>query len=168
VQVIQAPVAAAPASNPATAASDPARLLIDAIGLDYPLVPVGLDANRVPIVLDHDIAWYKYSARPTQGENVVFWAHVLRFRSAPNKPAPFERLRELAIGARVSVITADGTAHPYAITQQIWAKPEQVEYILPQGREMVTMVSCIGDAVISNGAVTDMSHRLITIAEPVR
>jgi hypothetical protein len=52
------------------------------------------------------------------------------------------------------------------VTQQVWAKPEQVEYILPKGSERITMVSCIGSAVIAGGEVIDMSNRLITIAEP--
>ena len=50
--------------------------------------------------------------------------------------------------------------------KQIWVTPDQVEYILPKGREMVTMVSCIGDKIIQEGEVVDESHRLITIAEP--
>jgi sortase (surface protein transpeptidase) len=60
----------------------------------------------------------------------------------------------------------DGGVHRYVVTEQIWVTPDQVEYILPRGKEMVTMVSCIGDKVISGGEVVDMSNRLITIAEP--
>jgi sortase (surface protein transpeptidase) len=67
----------------------------------------------------------------------------------------------------VTIFTADGRAHVYVVHEQIWVKPEQVEYILPQGRELVTMVSCIGDKVIV-GNELEMSHRLITIALPVR
>ena len=48
----------------------------------------------------------------------------------------------------------------------MWAKPSEVKYILPQGREMVTMVSCIGKAVVVGREVVDMTNRLITIAEP--
>ena len=44
--------------------------------------------------------------------------------------------------------------------------PSEVDYILPKDKEMVTLVSCIGDKVINNGEVVDESHRLITIAEP--
>jgi hypothetical protein len=36
---------------------------------------------------------------------------------------------------------------------------------LPQGEERLTLVSCIGEKVIVNGA-TQMTHRLITIALP--
>lgn len=142
-------------------------MLIGSIGLDGVPIPVGLDESQVPIVPQHDIGWYNLSAMPGQGENVVFWGHVLRFTSAPDIPAPFARLKEAQLGDQIVVYTSDGREHRYQITQQVWVTPDQVEYILPQGREMLTLVSCIGDAVINGGSVVDMSHRLITIAEPL-
>ena len=160
------PTPRAPSPTP-RASSQPVRLVIPAIELDHPLVSVGLDRNRIPIVPKHDAAWYNLSAKPGEGENIVLWGHVLRFRAQPNIPAPFARLQELRPGDRVTIFTADGRAHVYVVHEQIWVKPEQVEYILPQGRELVTMVSCIGDKVIV-GNELEMSHRLITIALPVR
>jgi len=148
-------------------ASAPTRLVIDSIGLDYQVVGVGTDANGDLAVPDHDIGWYTASAAPGGGDNVVFWAHVLRFMNAPGIPAPFERLKELPIGARVTVYDDLGQAHAYAVTQQLTVTPDQVDVIMPVGRERVTMVSCYGANVIVNGAVVDMTHRLITIAEPV-
>ncbi|NTU85700.1 MAG: class F sortase, partial [Chloroflexales bacterium] len=148
-------------------ASEPVRLVIPAIDLDRPLLSVGLDKRRVPIVPKHDVGWYNLSARPGQGENVVLWGHVLRFKAAPEIPAPFARLKELEVGARLTVYTADERAHPYVVVEKVWARPDQVEYILPRGRELVTMVSCIGDKVIVDGGV-EMTHRLITIAAPAR
>lgn len=146
-------------------AAPPVRLVIADIDLDRVLIPVGLDANRVPVVLDHDVGWYKLGAMPGQGENIVLWGHVLRFRKAPHIPAPFARLKELPPGATVALIDANGVEHRYVVTRQVWAEPDEVHYMLPQGREMVTMISCIGDKVIADGTV-EMTHRLITIAEP--
>jgi hypothetical protein len=156
------PAAPAAAAQP----SQPVRIVIEGIGLDGRLAPVGLDKNRAPIVPKHDIGWYNLSAQPGAGENIVLWGHVLRFRDTPNVPAPFARLKELKPGAAVLLYDKAGGAHRYVVTQQIWVKPDQVEYILPRGKEMVTMVSCIGDKVITGGEVVDMSNRLITIAEP--
>ncbi|MDW8213026.1 MAG: sortase [Roseiflexaceae bacterium] len=146
-------------------AAPPVRLVIADIDLDRVLIPVGLDANRVPIVLDHDVGWYKLGAMPGQGDNIVLWGHVLRFRKAPHIPAPFARLKELTPGATVVLVDANGAEHRYVVTRQVWAKPDEVHYMLPQGREMVTMISCIGDKVVADGTV-EMTHRLITIAEP--
>jgi hypothetical protein len=160
------PEPASPPRPARAAAGGPTRLVIDQINLDYRPVSVGLDKQRIPIVPEHDVGWYNLSAGPGQGENIVLWGHVLRFRSAPNIPAPFARLKELEPGASVVLYDGDGSPHNYTITRQIWVTPEQVEYILPQGKEMVTMVSCIGDKVIVDGEVVDETHRLITVAEP--
>lgn len=158
------PPGAIPAT-PQPAASAPVRLVIKDIDMDWSLVSVGLDKNRVPIVPKHDVGWYNLSAMPGQGENIVLWGHVLRFKSEPKIPAPFARLKDVQIGARVVLYDGEGNAHSYVVTQQVWVTPDQVAYILPQGKERVTMVSCIGDKVIENGSV-EMTNRLITIAEP--
>jgi sortase (surface protein transpeptidase) len=159
--------AQAPAA-PARASAAPARLVIKAIGLDQTITSVGLDNAGRPIVPDHTVGWYNQSAMPGQGENVVFWGHVLRFKSAPKIPAPFANLKKLKPGARITIYDAAGNAHVYVVSKQVWAKPSEVKYILPQGREMVTMVSCIGKAVVVGREVVDMSNRLITIAVPAK
>jgi len=140
---------------------------IDAIKLDRKLVSVGLDKNKIPVVPDHDIGWYNLSSRPGQGENIVLWGHVLRFHQAPKLAAPFEKIDTLAIGDEVVLYDAKGNSYRYAITEQLQVTPDQVQYILPIGSERITMVSCYGSKVISNGEVVDMSHRRITIAEPI-
>lgn len=153
--------------TPTDVPTEPVRLEIPDIGLDYQPVSVGLDKNNIPIVLDHDVGWYNLSAMPGQGENVVFWAHVLRFKATPNIPAPFARVAELKPGAQIVVTTAGGKQMRYQVTQSVRVKPSEVQYILPTGKEQVTLVSCIGDKVIENGFVTK-TERLVTIAEPVQ
>src|SRR5262245_54096458 len=108
------PTQAAQEEQPVQAlASGPTRLVIDEIKLDYNPISVGLDENRVPIVLDHDVGWYNLSAGPGQGENIVMWGHVLRFRAKPDIPAPFARLKELKPGAKVVLYDQEGKAHNY-------------------------------------------------------
>jgi sortase (surface protein transpeptidase) len=145
----------------------PQRMVIWSIGLNRPLVPVGVDQRGDFIVPDLDVGWYNASAAPGQGENIVLWGHVLPFAYAPHLPAPFARLRELPIGARITLYDASGAPHEYAVSQQLIVEPNDVAYVFRQGRELLTLVSCIGEAVVQNGATVDMSHRLITIAEPV-
>lgn len=150
-------------------ASAPTRIRIESIGLDRDLVHVGLDAGNAPVVPDYDVAWYARSASPGAGENVVVWGHALRFSATADIPAPLERVSEARVGDRVTVMTADGAAHEYVIREQIWATPDQVRYILPVGSERLTIVNCIGDYVVDEtGAVVSMTHRLITVAEPLR
>jgi sortase (surface protein transpeptidase) len=77
-------------------------------------------------------------------------------------------LKELRTGARLTVYDSNGTAFDYVVTRQVWVRPTEVEWMLPQGSERLTLISCIGDKVIVGREVIDMSHRLITIAEPAR
>ncbi|PDW00961.1 class F sortase [Candidatus Viridilinea mediisalina] len=143
----------------------PVRLVIDALELDREVLAVGLDEQRMPVVLDHDVAWYRYSATPGQGENIVLWGHVLRFRNTPDIPAPFARLHQLSPGDPITLYDDQGRSTTYRVTQQIQALPDQIEYMLPKGREQLTLITCIGDLVIDEAGV-NMSHRLITLAEP--
>lgn len=160
------PATAEPTLAPTDVPTEPVRLQIPAIELDYQPKPVGLDENNVPIVLNHDVAWYNLSAKPGQGDNVVFWAHVLRFTATPDIPAPFARVHELQPGAEIKVTTASGKELQYRVTKAVRVKPSDVKWILPTGTEQLTLVSCIGDKVIENGFVTK-TERLVTIAEPV-
>jgi sortase (surface protein transpeptidase) len=147
--------------------AEPVRIVIDSINMDRSLVSVGLDENRVPIVPNHDAAWYNLSAPPGAGDNVVLWGHVLRFQYAPEIPAPFARVDELEPGATITLYNAEGEPHYYTVSDQLWVKPEQVEFILPHGSERLTLVSCIGNEIIVNGSL-QLTHRLITIATPAR
>jgi sortase (surface protein transpeptidase) len=146
----------------------PVWMYIASIDMSQPVIPVGLDANGMPIVPDHEPGWFNQSARPGEGENIVLWGHVLRFRATPHIPAPFGRIKELTLGTPIHIFTANGEEHVYVVQQQLWVTPDQVQYILPQGSERLTLVSCIGEQIIVDGSVEDMSHRLITIAVPAR
>jgi sortase (surface protein transpeptidase) len=156
--------AAEPTSPPAP--SQPIRLIVPEIDLDLRPVPVGLDDRRVPIVPRHDVGWFTDGAYPAQGSNVVFWGHVLRWKDAPQVPAPFARVHELRPGAELIIATADGREHHYRVTEQVQVRPQDVQYIYPTNGERVTLVSCIGDKVIVNGTLTK-EFRLVTIAQPV-
>ncbi|WP_254150975.1 sortase [Candidatus Chloroploca mongolica] len=145
----------------------PQRIVAPAQNIDSPIVSVGLDPQGVPIVPRHDVGWYNLSATPGEGENIVLWGHVLRFRDAPSIPAPFARIKDLVPGDIITLHTSTGQRFDYVVSQQIWVKPDEVHYILPQQQELLTLVSCIGDQVIVQNEVVDMTHRLITIAKPV-
>jgi sortase (surface protein transpeptidase) len=161
-----APPTPVPALAETALPSLPVRLVIPAIGLDVAPVAVGLDDQGVPIVPKHDVGWYDRSAAPGQNSNVVFWGHVLRWREAPDIPAPFARVHELQPGAELILVTADGQQRNYRVAAQIQVRPDQVEYIDPTPSERVTLVSCIGDKVVVDGTLTK-EFRLLTLAEPV-
>lgn len=153
-----------PSQKPPT---EPVRLVVPAIGIDLQPISVGLDENRIPIVPKHAVGWYNLSAMPGQGENIVFWGHVLRWLDSPGIPAPFADIKYLEPGAEVDLYNADGDKFRYAVKETVQVTPDQVNYVLPQGKERVTLVSCIGNNVIVEGTLTKQ-YRLITIAEPIQ
>jgi LPXTG-site transpeptidase (sortase) family protein len=154
-------------SIPLPAPVKPVRITISDIDMDRPLLAVGLGPDTLPIVPKHDAGWYESSAAPGQGENIVLWGHALRFKDEPQIPAPFGQLQKLKLNTKVVLYNQSGKAYNYRVTQQVWATPDQVQYILPQGEERLTMISCIGDKVMTKHGI-DMTHRLVTIAEPER
>jgi len=157
-----------PAPGPAASLSPPVRLAIPAIGLEAATVPVGTDETGAFEVPDHDVGWFSGSAMPGEGENIVLWGHVLPFMARPHIPAPFARLREVGAGAQVILYDAAGQRHEYVVTRQLRVAPEQIELLFPQGREVVTIISCSGDSIVVGGAVVDFTERLVVIAEPRR
>lgn len=125
--VDSAPVTAAQASSspsptrdavqpaPAATAVDPVRVVIPALGLDEPLIPLGLatdGAMEVPVDFD-EVGWFTGGGRPGGTGPTVIAAHV----DSPTGPAVFQRLDEVAVGDLVEVHDVDGTLHTYRVTE---------------------------------------------------
>jgi sortase (surface protein transpeptidase) len=159
---VRAPIAGPQSSH----SSRPVRLRIPAINLNEVLWSVGIDKNRQGIVPKHNVGWFNLSARPGDGDNVVLWGHVLRWKDAPRVPAPFAYLHLLKPGARIEVEMSTGRIYQYRVARQVWARPAEVEFALPVGQERLTLISCIGNNVIVQGELTK-EFRLITMAEPI-
>lgn len=97
-----------PVPLPVEAAPEPVHLSIPAIGVDSPLVRLGLDGEgAMEVPSDFDLAgWYRHGARPGTPGPLVVAGHV----DSRTGPAVFYRLRELAVGDSVEVRTASGAA----------------------------------------------------------
>ncbi|KSW17890.1 peptidase C60 [Cellulomonas sp. B6] len=112
VPVQDAALGAQPAPTQAPA---PTRVTVPDLGLDMPVDPVGVaDDGSMEIPDDADRAgWYRFGPAPADpaGATVVA-AHVDSWTTGIG---PFSRLRDVAVGARVEVTTADGTVHAYVV-----------------------------------------------------
>ncbi len=162
-----------PAPTPAPAAvqyAAPTHLAIPAIGVDAPVVPLGLDADAIPEVpaVGSDVGWYNFSARPGQGSNVVVAGHL----QLHQVPAVFWRLDELQPGDLIQITTDSGQRFAYQVTSRRSVSstdPDSVKVIYPTGREMLTLVTC-GGTWVANPAQTfggDFASRTVVQAEPV-
>ncbi len=87
----------------------PTRLQVPAIGIDAAVVPVGANARTGEMAVPKDagtVAWYRHG--PTAGErgSAALAAHV----DYNGRQGAFFRLRELPLGAPVTVTLEDGSA----------------------------------------------------------
>jgi LPXTG-site transpeptidase (sortase) family protein len=99
------------------ARSDPVSLSIPAIGVNAPLLRLGLNRNgtmQVPALPAKaaDAAWYKYSVTPGQVGAAVIEGHVDSYAG----PAVFFQLGALRPGDLIRVHLADGVTTTFQVT----------------------------------------------------
>ncbi|WP_217250856.1 class F sortase [Streptomyces sp. AC602_WCS936] len=100
------------------APSVPVGLRIPAIGVDTPVMRLGLAADgtvEVPPVTDDDVAgWYRHSPTPGQVGPSVVLGHVT---VGTHGDGVFRRLGQLRRGDRVEARREDGTAAEFTVTE---------------------------------------------------
>ncbi|MFJ7047158.1 class F sortase [Streptomyces sp. NPDC101112] len=98
------------------ARSVPVRLLIPSIGVDTPVMGLGLAADgsvEVPPVAEHDRAgWYRHSPTPGQTGPSVILGHVT---VGAYGDGVFRRLALLRRGARITARRADGSTAEFTV-----------------------------------------------------
>jgi sortase (surface protein transpeptidase) len=89
-------------------------LVIDAIGLDAAIEPVGLadDGSLAPPESASRVGWFSQSSRPGELGPAVFVGHL----DSLDGPAVFARLRDLVVGDLVRVGRADGSSASYVVS----------------------------------------------------
>ena len=95
----------------------PAAVSVPAIGLDAPLIDLGIAADgtmEVPVDAD-DVGWFTGGGTPGGRGPTVIAAHV----DSTSGPAVFARLDELVVGDRVDVTTVDGGVVGYVVTEVV-------------------------------------------------
>jgi sortase A len=149
------------------AGAPPNRLIISAINLDAPVVPIGWhieeqDGQTVSVwdVPDYAAGWHQTSAYPGRPGNVVLNGHH------NIRGEVFRHLIDLEPGARIQ-LHADGKVYYYTVSEkhilQEKGQPPEVRYqnalwIAPTADERLTLVTC--------WPYTSNTHRLIIVARP--
>lgn len=164
--VVDVPVTAATpeAVRPAV---PPVRLMAASIGVDMPVVPVGVEPEGfMELPVDPAVGgWYRYGPDPAAEEgNVVISAHV----DAPDYPiGPLSRLRDLAAGAVIDVVDNAGAAHSYAV-QSVTYYPKTalpVDAIFArEGAGALVLITCGGEYDSATGRYKD---NVVAIATPI-
>ncbi len=125
--------------------SDPERLSIPELGVDAPIVPVGLEPDstmEIPGVAE--AGWFEPGPRPgAPFGSVVIAAHVDYGGAA----GVFFDLRTLEIGSEVTVTDDAGDALTYIVTERFQVDKQELptdELFRPGGPAALTLITCGG------------------------
>ena len=135
------------------------RIMIDSIALDSKVVELGTRLEKGQLVwdtADHAVGWYRTTALPGQGSNIVMSGHI----SSPlrGEGSIFRRLPEVQVGDSVVLQTAVGQ-YRYEVFSREVVSPTAVGVMAPTATETLTLITCYPDLVYS--------HRLVVQARPV-
>jgi sortase (surface protein transpeptidase) len=152
----------------------PTRMIIEKIGVDAPIITLGLDANSRPEVPydPYVVTWYDFSAKPGQGSNAVFSGHVDWTVNGQPVTGVFWGLRDLAEGDMMKIILEDATELRYRVTDNVavpYDDPEGEKAMYPTPNDVITLISCGGTWVPnpSSSLGGNYTHRVVVRAERV-
>jgi hypothetical protein len=127
-----------------TAVSEPIHVMIDKIGVDADVVPVGVepDTNSVEIPDIARAGWYRYGPSPGQEGSSVLVGHV----DGQGLPGVFWRLRNLIPGDRLTIRYADRTERAFRVTGRQEAPKQQLPAALfsRAGPPRLALITCGG------------------------
>jgi len=158
--------AALGAQTPVAAAPAPVRLVVPDVSIDMPVDPVGVrDDGEMEIPEDADRAgWYRFGPAPGDVGATVLAGHVDSRLTGIGQMA---RLREVVLGAPLTVTTADGTEHAYRVVdvQKVPKEGAPVDrWFDREGAPRLVLVTCGGAFRRDIGHYTD---NVVVTAEPV-
>ncbi|QCR18084.1 class F sortase [Agrococcus sp. SGAir0287] len=144
----------------------PVEVRVEDVGLDLPIIPVGVRADGqmdVPLYVS-EVGWYEYGPAPgaTEG-SAVLSAHVDSELGA----APMAALFDVQPGALVEVTTASGAVLQFRVEQVEQLGKAQLpldELFARDGPPVLRLVTCAGEFDPVAGAYED---NLIVTATPV-
>jgi hypothetical protein len=136
-----------PALEPEPVA-DPVGIRIDTIGVDAPVIPVGLEPDggmEIPEDVQ-EIGWYSPGVRPGELGSAVLSGHV---DSHVQGRGAFFELRQLGVDDLVTVTHADGTERTWrVVAREQYAKdqlPIDQVFVWGGDREQLVLITCGGD-----------------------
>jgi LPXTG-site transpeptidase (sortase) family protein len=132
--------------DPRLAALDIKRLVVPKVGINAPIVVMGIlpdgtmDSPRGPT----EVAWYTFSSKPGQVGNVVLAGHL---DYVDYGAAVFYRLRDLRPGDEVTMVLSDDTEVKYAVesvAEYDEATAPIADIVGRTPNEAITLITCAG------------------------
>jgi sortase (surface protein transpeptidase) len=123
--------------------TDPTRVRVPSIGLDAPVVPVGLRSDgQMEVPAASDVGWYRLGPAPGDTGSAVLAAHV----DYGGQRGAFFDLRSVPVGAEVFV-DGDGTTRRFVVSLREQLPKDAValeRYFTAEGPERLTLITCGG------------------------
>ncbi len=123
----------------------PLRLVVESLGVDAPVIEMGLDNQGIPHVPlnGQDVAWYSFSSPPGAGSNAVFAGHI----NWEGAPGVFGDLDVLQAGDTVRLISEDGSEYVYEVFANFPVDPDDpasLKVMAPTSTDTITLITCGG------------------------
>ena len=144
----------------------PSRLIVSAVHIDVGVQPVGVAPDGQMALLPDPavIGWYRFGSSPGSGRGaVVLGGHV---DSKQYGVGPLSRLRRLANGDSIVVLSSDGTRKRYLVqrVEDIAKKALPIDDLFDRdGQELLHIVTCGGPYDRNAGGYRD---NLVVTASP--
>ncbi len=140
---------ATPLPTPPPNDSPLAKMIIEKISVDAPIITLGLDENSVPEVPDgpYDVAWYDWSSKPGWGSNAVFSGHVDWTINGQPVIGVFYYLHDLGLDDVIKIVLEDGTEYRYSVmaSQAIEdGDPKALAVMGSTPNDVITLITCGG------------------------
>ena len=135
--------------TPTPSGAPVARLIIEKIGVDAPVVAMGVDENGIPQVPNnpYDVVWYNWSSKPGWGSNAVFAGHYDWTVNHQGVAGVFYSLANLTVDDIIEVRLDDGTDYKYRVIGNLAihdGDPKAMEMMGATPSDMVTLITCGG------------------------
>jgi hypothetical protein len=125
--------------------ASPVQLLIPSINIHPRVESVGVDRNGAMAVphLYFEVAWYNAGPVPGDPGDAVIDGHA----GYPDQPLVFGRLGSLRLGAKITVVLADGSKRAFSVTSvRSWPVGSHPTGLFqPDGPPRLSLITCSGD-----------------------
>ncbi|MEX0800154.1 MAG: class F sortase [Dehalococcoidia bacterium] len=123
----------------------PLRLVVESLGIDAPVVEMGMSSEGIPYVPynGQDVAWYNFSAKPGSGSNAVFAGHI----NWEQAPGVFANIDDLATGDTIRLVSEEGGELTYQVIDNFYVdpdEPESLQVMAGTDTDIVTLITCGG------------------------
>jgi LPXTG-site transpeptidase (sortase) family protein len=115
-------------------AAEPTQIMIPTTQIELPIIPAQIK-DGIWETSETNATHLYTSARPTEGGNIVIYAH--------NRRNMFADLKNVKVGETINLKTEKGI-YTYQVSERLVVNPNQVESVLPTDHEVLTVYTCTG------------------------